>query len=578
MQIQGTQQFELKGRGLLQISQNDHVATGGQGSVYRPGNSRTIVKLYTDPKQMISEGLHEKLALLSQIRYPYIVAPTDLVFYKGNPVGYYMPFVSGEALPRIFSNAWRQQTGFDDKATRILVDRMRETVQFAHDSRAIMVDANELNWLAYLKKKDEPEPRAIDVDAWQIDRWPATVIMPSIRDWHTKGFNEMTDWFSWGIVAFQLFTGIHPYRGGLDGYKPSEMEKRMKENASVFTSGIRLNKAVRDFNTIPGPLLDWCVATFSEGKRMKPPSPFATGRTMAKVTKIARTVVTATGALVYEKLFGDISDPAVKVFSCGAVFLQSGALIDLKTNRRFSTAKSHKCEVVRKNEGWIKADYNNGNLEVSYIDAATFRETQMDLRLIGRRFVRYENRLFVVVEKGITEITVKIFGQNPTVVHGNTWGAIVNSTKWFDGVGILDAMGAKFVIAPFGEENCIQVRVKELDDFHPVAAKAGERFVVVIGIDNNGQYKKIELTFDREYKSYAVWEGMTDSPEINMAMLPKGVVAIITEDGELNIFVPVNGQLKQVSDSQISTEMNLADWGNQVVYTQDGAVWSLKMR
>jgi len=178
---------------------------------------------------MLREGLVGKIKLLSKLQHKFIVAPTGIVQSKnGKPIGFCMPFSSGEPLPRVFTNDFRVRTGFDDKDASVLVHRMREVVQFAHSNRALLIDANEMNWLAVLAGNKGPEPRVIDVDSWAIGQWSAKVIMPSIRDWHAKQFDQNTDWFAWGIVTFQIYTGIHPYKGKLVGFKPSEMEKRMK--------------------------------------------------------------------------------------------------------------------------------------------------------------------------------------------------------------------------------------------------------------------------------------------------------------------------------------------------------------
>jgi hypothetical protein len=142
----------------------------------------------------------------------------------------------------------------------------------------------------------------------------------------------------------------------------------------------------------------------------------------------------------------------------------------------------------------------------------------------------------------------------------------------------MDAMGAKFVVAPFGDSAVAQVRVRELDDLRIVTAKAGNRFVALIGLDKKGDYHKVELTFDKDYKSYQVWVGDTDGPELNLAILPRGVCATIVRDGELDIYVPTNGNLKKVNDSQIATDTLLANWGDRVIGVQSGDVWSIRLQ
>lgn len=577
MQIKGNKKVELQGRGPLVITANDHVATGGEGSIYRPSGSRTIIKLYTDTQKMRRDGMPEKISLLSKMQHPYIIAPIGLVLDGANPIGYFMSFAKGEPLSRVFTTSWRERESFEDKDALVLIDRMQQTVKEAHKHHAVMVDANELNWIVVSGKQKEPEPRVLDVDSWAIGRWPATVIMPSIRDWHAKRFDEKSDWFAYGIVSFQVLTGIHPYKGKLDGYKLGELERRMKENASVFTSGVQLNNAVRDFSCIPGPLLDWYIATFQQGMRSIPPSPFDTGLALAKVARIARAVVTAVGSLHYEKLWSDTSDSVVRIFPCGVVLTKSGKLIDLASLKKIGTAKSHECEVVENSGYWLKADKDGDTLLFSSINMSSLKEEALSFCLKGSDVFRYENRIFVKGDQGLTEVSLKIFGKT-ILAPGQTWGVMMNSTKWFDGVGIQDAMGATYVVAPFGDRSCALIRVRELDGLRPVMAKAGNRYVVIMTVDKKGQYQKVELTFDREYKTYQVWKNGSDSPDINMAILPKGVAAIIVEDGELNIFVPTSGQLRKIPDKQISTQMTLANWNDRVVYISKGAVWSMKVK
>lgn len=576
MQPKGSLNVVLAGRGPLVLRPSDYVATGGEGSIYRATN--TIVKLYTDTQKMRRDDMAGKIKLLSAIRHDYVVAPQGLVTNSsGAPIGFFMPYVSGEPLPRIFTNDFRQRVKFDDDSAKTLVDRMRETVRFAHDKGAILVDANEMNWLTILKGKNGPEPRVIDVDSWAIGNWKASVIMPSIRDWRNKEFSPLTDWFSWGVVTFQIFTGIHPYKGTLNGYKPGELERRMKDNASVFAQGIRLNRAVRDFSCIPGPLLDWYHAAFQKGQRSMPPSPFDSGTAIAAAAKIMRTVVTASGALVFDKLFGETTDPAIRIWPCGVCGLKSGRLVDLASKRFIGSIESHDGEVVEVQNGWLVADWINGKLQCSFINNASLQTEVLNLNVKTNKLVRYQNRLFVVTDRGLTELVFRDLGR-PIVSLGQTWGVMVNATRWFDGVGVEDAMGATFLVIPFGGASCVQVRVRELDGLRSIDAKAGERFVSIVAVDRNGDYKKIELTFDSSYQTYQAQQESTDNLNLNLAILPKGVCAMVTTDGALDIFVPTSGKVNHVQDKHINTGMILSNWDNKVVYIENGAVWSVRMK
>jgi len=565
----------LENRGPLTLRPNDHVATGGEGSIYRA--SSTVVKLYTDVNKMQSDDMPGKIKILSTFKHKFIVAPNGLVFSAINiPLGFYMKFIKAEPLSRVFTNDFRKRESFTDDHASVLVDGMREVVNFAHNKRALLVDANEMNWLAVLNSQQDPEPRVIDVDSWAIGKWPAKVIMPSIRDWHSNNFNQSTDWFAWGIVTFQVYTGIHPYKGRLNGYKPNDIEKRMKNNASVFSSNIRLNSAVRDFSNIPGPLLDWYVATFQKGQRSIPPSPLKTGIATAELGRVMRAVVTATGTLIFNKLLDSMTDPIIGIFHCGITVSESGKLFNLANQRQISIAKSHKCEIVKVQNGWLKADFVDQQIKFSYINEVSLEEIDMSLNLKSQQLVRYQNRMFMITERGLTEIILKVLGK-PILSVGQTWGVMVNSTQWFDGVGIQDALGAMYIVAPFGDNSCAQIRVKELDGLKPITAKAGNRFITVVALDKSGAYQKIELTMDRSYASYKIWQGIVDIPELNIAILPKGVCSMVINDGELDIFVPTSGTLNKVQDKNISTKMMLANWDDKVVYINNNNVWQVKM-
>jgi hypothetical protein len=578
MKISRTTRVELVGRGTCSLTSSDHIATGGEGSVY--GWNDLVIKLYTDGNKMRLDGMADKLTLLARtMQHPYIVAPIDLVLYQGRPVGYYMNVATGEAMPEVFTNDFRREKRFGDRQASTLVDHMREVFTFVHGQHALLVDPNELNWKVVLKGKGGVEPRVLDVDSWAIDRWPPKVIMPSIRDWHTHGISELSDWFAWAVVTFQVYTGIHPYRGSLDGYGMYALEQRMRDNASVFSPGVRLNQAVRDFGCIPGPLLGWYEATFQDGERATPPSPFDTGvtRPPRHVRKL-HIVTTKHGALRRERLHDVVGDPVIRVFHCGVVQHRSGKLYDLASKRMIGATTSMICEVIPGSNGWLVGQTMPDGLSFTFIDGSSLRAEPVVYQGEGDRLVRYENRLFVVTPEGLNELKLHRF-ERPLLTTARTWDAM-RSTTWFDGVGVQDALGAMFLIAPFGSESCKTVRVPELDGLRVVAAKAGNHFVAVIALNKMGEYQKLEFALDSTYSAYTLWQGGAQSPEQNMAILPKShasVAATIVRDGELVIFVPSTGAVNRVADRDVATTQALANWNDLVVYIQDGQVWSLRL-
>ena len=567
----------LEGKSALTLRPVDYMAVGGEGAIYKKDN--TIIKLYLDPKKMERDDMISKVRLLAKrLTHPSIIAPRGVVTRDDDTtIGYHMPFVSGEALPLMFTNDWRTQNHFGDAQAVTLTAGMHEVVNYAHTAGALLVDGNELNWLADVTDIRNPVPYAIDVDSWQIDRFKATVMMPSIRDWHTKGVTAESDWFAWGIVSFLLFTGIHPFKGTLAGYKPGELERRMKDHASVFNPNVRLNKAVRDFAAIPGPLLEWYRETFSGNGRAIPPSPLQTGAVQTAIGRVMRAVATATGGLVYEKLYEKLGDAVVSVWPCGVVRLASGALVELAGKRTIGQTVGTKVAIVSNTDGWLIADESGHTWHCRSINRVTLAETPLSLSVPVVQIVRNGERLFVVTETELIELTLLQFGK-PILTLGNRWHVLGLGTRWFGGMGVASVLGAMHLISPYGTDAVAMVRTPELDDLTTVNALSGNRFAEVVTVNKTGDYEAHTFAFTADWKQYRHHKVAVDGPEQNLTILPKGVTARIVEDGELIIQVPTSGDTKVVQDKDLATDMRLSNIGNQVVYRKDGGLWSLRMQ
>ncbi|OGB29653.1 MAG: hypothetical protein A3F78_02515 [Burkholderiales bacterium RIFCSPLOWO2_12_FULL_61_40] len=306
----------LPGKGEVALTQTDYLATGGEGVVYAKGGY--VYKLYLDPAGARGRGIEDKLKLLQRIQHPHIVAPTDVLHNAQHEVvGFYMPQASGVPLVKTFTNAWRDPNNFGIRESLALVENMRLAVEAAHQVGAVLVDANEMNYLA-----DGTAPRLLDVDSWQIGAFKASAIMPSIRDLHSgTDFTPLTDWFSWAVVSFQVLAGIHPYKGVHPDFKRGDLQARMLANASVFDPRVSVNAGVRDYATsLPGALLDWYRDVFQHGLRSAPPGVHA-ARVVATFPSSKRATRTPTNQTTHQTVIHDVlvhlDGDVVEVLSCG---------------------------------------------------------------------------------------------------------------------------------------------------------------------------------------------------------------------------------------------------------------------
>ncbi len=256
--------FEQGRASPIRLGNKEFIAAGGEGSVYAKGDK--AFKIYTDPAKMMPAA---KIKELGAITSPKVIRPLNILLDKQNrPVGYTMRYLTDAVgLCQTFTKAYRERTHITPDMVLALVRDFQHTVSHIHSAGILIVDLNEMNFLVDSGHK---EVLCIDVDSYQTKSFPATVLMESVRDRHSKTFSTNTDWFSFGIVTFQMFIGIHPYRGKHDTL--NGFDDRMINNVSVLNKTVRIPAVCYPFANIPQSYLDWYKAIFEHGKRLPPPS------------------------------------------------------------------------------------------------------------------------------------------------------------------------------------------------------------------------------------------------------------------------------------------------------------------
>jgi serine/threonine protein kinase len=248
------------------LDKRNFVAQGGQGSIYV--QSDRAFKIYHKPQDVIPS---EKVQHLQAIKHPSVIKPEgEILSTKGERIGYAMRFVKDTyTLCQLFPRAFKERHNhLTPEVVLSLVLQLREALVSIHHCKVQVIDFNELNTLV---AQNFQTPFIIDVDSFQTPGFPATVIMPSVRDWQTpiSKYGEGSDWFSFAVVTFQLFIGIHPYKGGHPTVK--SLEDRMKANISVFDKEVSLPRACYTLDTIPPAYRDWYKSVFVNKQRYQPP-------------------------------------------------------------------------------------------------------------------------------------------------------------------------------------------------------------------------------------------------------------------------------------------------------------------
>lgn len=571
----------LPGKGEVALTQTDYLATGGEGVVYAKGGY--VYKLYLDPAGARARGIEDKLKLLQGIKHPHIVAPTDVLLNTQHEVvGFYMQQASGVPLVKTFTNAWRDPNNFGIKESLALVENMRLAVIEAHQAGAVLVDANEMNYLA-----DGIAPRLLDVDSWQIGVFKASAIMPSIRDLHSADFTPLTDWFSWAVVSFQVLAGIHPYKGVHPDFKRGDMHARMLANTSVFDSRVSVNAGVRDYsNSLPGALLDWYRDVFQHGLRSAPPGVHAARVAPAPKRATRKPTSQTVSHDVLVRLDGDV----VEVLNCGVALWRersgTGHLhaYDLQRKQNLHSLIPPQLEalhhgrsaLVRCAGGLFYASLNNntnnpqsngitGHLVPAERDPAPLT-TITNVKLmpsLAQCLVTFGNRLFAVntnSERGLTEIAVDQMGGQHTVLSVRaSWPFLAQASTVFSTMAVFDALGTPFLVLPVGDS----VRVDKASGL--AAYRLVDAFLVspdyVLALAygrKDGQTYRLTLSKGGAQHGFEITATEpTDELVLNVAVNELGIGVEVLANGELAVFSAkqfASGNSKLVRNTGLTQE------------------------
>lgn len=495
----------------VDLNNNHYLAEGGEGKIYSKGN--TVYKIMTKP---VPEGKIRELSVLSM---PEIIKPKELIRdNKDNLIGYTMDLVKGESFCKLFSGKFKRTNNLSSADLSKIVKNLQSIVQHAHSNKILIVDLNEFNFLF-----SDTTVYAIDVNSWQTKNYPAEVILEHIRDFQAKKFSEDTDWYSFGVLAFQVYTNIHPYKGNHPRYKgkPNEnMKARQLDNISVLNPDVSVPGAA-DLTNIPKGLKNWFKATFNEGKRDIPPSNFDI--VVASIAKPKKKV--RVDGLHIEEV-EHVEEPIID-----AKFRLNKSVIITKSNIYYNNKKipldrgSSKTEIIFINEMPHIIWYDKG-IKVLNLSNSEILEKEIELTSL---FSYYSN-VYGIQNSSIVKIDI-----NRSIISFQKVGSVVNSHKVFDGMIYQDILGKTVLTLPEnGRFTNLSIDLPK--NFRIIEGKHRRGFFVLSGF-NQGQYEHI-LGVNGQTLS-----NPTSTPEINMSVNDAGVMVTINENGLLATKNCINTQV-----------------------------------
>ncbi len=553
----------IKGKGKVSLGQGDFVAQGGEGAVYAKGD--TAYKIYGDPGKMIAPA---KIQELSALSLPTIIRPCDVLLDRSNmPIGYSMPRVrDAVALCQAFTRAFRERNNLTPDAMLALVRKLQEGVQHVHDRGMLIVDLNEMNFLLDAKLSDV---LFIDVDSYQTPGFKATALMDSVRDrhCHNNQFTPDTDWFSFGIVSFQMFIGIHPYKGKHPSI--ADMDARMLQNISALNKAVTVPKVCYAFDVIPQAYLCWYRAVFEGGKRCAPPfdlnAPVLLSPTVQRVTGSDKLQVRALGVFPAPLILPIPQAGPLCGVTAQGVTLRGKVLVPDSNARIIFTPRMNTL---------LAATLQSG--KVRFFDI--MQNKALAGELDAEAMTTYGNRLTLKNGMGLYEVEFLELTNAPQPMLKMIANVLPNATQVFDGMAVQNLLGAAYVSLFPRAGHCHSVRIKELDGHRIVDGKFDNNVLMLVG-ERSGVYTKYILRFDTSYATYDI-RIINDIAYagLNFVTLDNGICLHLNENEELEIFasrIHANG-LNILADATLQ-DARLFKHGTQALFSRNDTLYSMKM-
>jgi serine/threonine protein kinase len=541
--------INIRGKGSETLTKNDFVSSGGQGSIY--AKKGVAYKIYNDPTYVIPDKKIQELSVLSNSN---IIRPIDVIVDDNNKsIGYTMNYIKGTyALCQLFNKAFKDRNALKTQTVMDIIGKMRDTIHNIHQNNILIVDLNEMNFLI---DKAFSIAYFIDVDSYQTQSYKAQVIMESIRDRHCKNmFSEVTDWFSFGIVSFQMFVGIHPYKGKHPKY--NDINDRMMRNISVFNKDVSVPKIIPQFDIIPKRYLDWYKLMFDKGDRLPPPFDGIVIPVIATIKKqFQSTKFKITN--VYDGKGKDVGACEIyggKVFTYDSI-KNSAIIIDRKSLTKFvaSIRPDGMLEILNHDTREIISDSYKAD-EIFQIDGNFYVKNEGYVAII--EIIQNKTR-FIVSIKQIAFL-------------------LENATKIYDNVVIQDLLGSCYV-SIFNGTAHHQINIKELNKKRITDAKHMNKILMIV-YEEKGEYKKVVIKFDELYRQYKIMNTYDESDRtLNFITLNKGICAHIN-NGRMELFSNNmdDARMNVIDDNSIEDFILITD-GNDVYGIQDDKVFLIKM-
>lgn len=213
---------------IYKINTNLEIARGGEGCIV-PLSSGKVVKLYFDATRAIS---NKKIGELSPLDNNLFIKPEIAI--SGDYNGFIMSelnCVDYFPLYSLYSLNFATKRGLPNDYQKKIADKLIAAVKNAHDHNIIIGDLNPFNIMV----NNKLDVKFIDVDSYETPSYKHNdKLLEEIRDYRNNGFvTKNSDYFALAVCIFNLFTGIHPYKGIHNVYRDNLKDREVNDLSLV---------------------------------------------------------------------------------------------------------------------------------------------------------------------------------------------------------------------------------------------------------------------------------------------------------------------------------------------------------
>lgn len=563
--------------GTFTITDKYYKTAGGEASIYVNGGQ--IFKIYHDAAKTLPS---KKIQELQVIRNQNVVIPKNLIFdaSNGQPLGYTADYLDDvEPLLKLFTKTFKNDNNVDPTMIVELVKQMQHITTDIHAANCLIVDYNELNVL--VKMDRALTPYYIDTDSYNTPSYRGTAIMDSVRDRRVSKIvngqlvynpDALSDWFSFAVLAFQLYTNIHPYRGAHPKYKPKDRIKQMDDGISVFHPNVKLPPTTNDFSVIPTRHRAWFEDVFKNGNRSIPP--LADG--------IAPTVVPA--PIVTIKGNNNIEVTQTAAYSEDILMvIQSMGLNYVVTKKRIYRDNQelfNGCEKFKKvlvcpaSDGTIvMATLQNNTVTFTDLIRQSVLGTIASVGMFLRNNCIYTVNGNKLVENKFTVIGNKIIHRISELENVSALTAVM-----WDGCVIQNLLGKFYLTLPFVAGASFSKHLPQLDGYRIVACKA-ERNVVVILAESGGKYDRFVVVFTKkDYSEFDVRKVEDVAYDtINFTTLETGITLLLATPDDLELFAN-NTNINVLTQPPFDSAMPLFNTADGTFFINGNTIHKIKKK